>query len=520
MINIKEEVYLPCKGTGVKALSEGTPDVMVDGHEVRQVANSYVENQLQQIAADNQAIAEKSKLADSESHVKARPSMGILLATKKQQLSLPNLIPNGVVTSAIDPKETVSESDEYERADEQQTIHGITSSLLYLYLLYKYSPNIFLDSLFLDTTVNLVLNAFDSSTPVDNPSWTSNVFFPGGRAPLRPTTKMVVLETIEDAADSHPIIASTPALEEATPVASVLRSQQAEDEITEETDIVGVLQDFAKTGIRSSQPFSPSSDSDVESSVLELVENTISAPVEMQPTAEVEVELASQFERLVLSKQASMEGKQTDTLFGATDYKKDCTPLLNHTISLEVNARNGSLNQTAPLDVEPVKQQVGVASPSVKMDVSVAEQACNSVAVEQDRTKQHNLKDSNCMLMAAEDSSDGVSSIEGVKEETDTGTRDTGTGNLEGTYQTNGARGKQRFCKPPSLPEDKPIVPKKGYDLSFLDKFDNLENATPSFSHAEFSLPFPPTAASQSPAATGEGIAGIRNQSHCSTKIL
>lgn len=45
------------------------------------------------------------------------------------------------------------------------------------------------------------------------------------------------------------------------------------------------------------------------------------------------------------------------------------------------------------------------------------------------------------------------------------------------------------IVKPTSLPEEKPIVPKKGYDLSFLDRFDNLENATPSFSQAKLPLP-------------------------------
>jgi hypothetical protein len=56
--------------------------------------------------------------------------------------------------------------------------------------------------------------------------------------------------------------------------------------------------------------------------------------------------------------------------------------------------------------------------------------------------------------------------------------------------------------KPTSLPEEKPIVPKKGYDLSFLDRFDDLENATPSISQAKL-LPQLSTPITNLPASTG-----------------
>ena len=56
--------------------------------------------------------------------------------------------------------------------------------------------------------------------------------------------------------------------------------------------------------------------------------------------------------------------------------------------------------------------------------------------------------------------------------------------------------------KPTSLPEEKPIVPKKGYDLSFLDRFDDLENATPSISQAKL-LPQLSTPITNLPTSTG-----------------
>ena len=58
--------------------------------------------------------------------------------------------------------------------------------------------------------------------------------------------------------------------------------------------------------------------------------------------------------------------------------------------------------------------------------------------------------------------------------------------------------------KPTSLPEEKPIVPKKGYDLSFLDRFDDLENATPSISQAK--LLFSLTPSSESAALNGKTL--------------
>lgn len=366
--------------------------------------------------------------------------------------------------------------------------------------------------------MNPALDAFDSSTPVDNLSWktdaeNSAVFFPGGRVALDGTAKDITLPTVEDVIICEPVITSTPAVEEAVPVVSA-EEKLPKQTTSEQSDCAGEFVDFAKTGIRNSQPFSPSSDSEIEYSVIESVDDTISAAIDNQPMPEVEVDLASQFEKLVLSKQPSAEVDQPAANENFEREEETSAVILNQTVSLEAETYEKRLDETVSLGAETCEEQanqavsletevneqsenVGTQQEVVSLATSTAESSSENKPAE--TTNQQLPISVDCAVEKPETSECAIveqipsaSPLDGVQEKFAITT-------IEGAAVVIESLPEQSALEPRSMPEEKPIVPKKGYDLSFLDKFDNLENATPSISHAKLPIPSSTLASIQAP---------------------
>lgn len=113
----EEKCEVPTVDPEVEAWSERTAVITRYDHETHcHLARGFVEDLADKVVADNWKEPEPKK-EESE------PSISLNL--KKQKLFLPDLVPNVVVS--VPNTETVSESDEYESADEQpQQLHGLS----------------------------------------------------------------------------------------------------------------------------------------------------------------------------------------------------------------------------------------------------------------------------------------------------------------------------------------------------------------------------------------------------------
>lgn len=102
-----------------EAWSERTSVITRYDHETHcDLARGFVEDLADKVVAENwNKEPEPTKVKES----KPKPSS---LNLKKHLLFLPDLVPN-VVISQTPTTDTVSESDEYESADEQPQLHGI-----------------------------------------------------------------------------------------------------------------------------------------------------------------------------------------------------------------------------------------------------------------------------------------------------------------------------------------------------------------------------------------------------------
>ena len=97
-----------------EAWSERTAVITRYDHETHcHLARSFVEDLADKVVADS--LNKESNNDEDDS----KPSLN----AKKQQLFLPDLVPN-LVVSGPNTAETISESDEYESADEQPQLHG------------------------------------------------------------------------------------------------------------------------------------------------------------------------------------------------------------------------------------------------------------------------------------------------------------------------------------------------------------------------------------------------------------
>ncbi|KAI9564691.1 hypothetical protein GHT06_008432 [Daphnia sinensis] len=225
------------------------------------------------------------------------------LHLKKQKLFLPDLVPSVATSRPL--TDTVSESDEYESADEQPQLHN---------------------TLYLDSTVN-PSTTFDASTPIDTPGWhldfDSSRVVPVGDVTVDASLKDYSLPSVDTAPESLSQVPPAP---------------------QEETDALGAIANFPA---RSSQPFSPSSGSDVDVSVIDSEADTLAAVTPNNPTNEVDVDLINQFERLVLSKQVlSKHSPATPTLNTTFPLNEDeNTPIVavNQTVSSVNEEKDNSI---------------------------------------------------------------------------------------------------------------------------------------------------------------------------------
>jgi hypothetical protein len=131
----------------------------------------------------------------------------------------------------------------------------------------------------------------------------------------------------------------------------------------EETDSLGAIANFPA---RTSQPFSPSSGSDVDVSVLDSESDTLAAVTPINPSNEVDVDLITQFERLMLSKQVlSKQSPATPTLNTTFPLSEDeNTPIVavNQTVSSSVYEEEDILPADATRDVLSVTRDVSVTN--------------------------------------------------------------------------------------------------------------------------------------------------------------
>lgn len=234
---------------------------------------------------------------------------------------------------------------------------------------------------------------------------------------------------------------------------------------------------------RSTAPFSPSSGSDVSN--VESEADTLAAQTPIRQPGELDIDFICKFEKLGLSKQSSSESASPTKESKEVEGKPESSPArLNDTVPLEpvdedthpadvtrdveTKDPDTSSNEAAqvseekepnvPEDLPPPSTEDPPSAPSSDS----VEPSANEVVTEP----------SEAQTVATTDQSDPVTPAEPEPEATE----------ANPTPSVEGKPAKPR-PEPLNLPEEKPIVPKKGYDLSFLDRFDDLENATPSISH-------------------------------------
>ncbi|XP_032777179.2 titin isoform X4 [Daphnia magna] len=286
------------------------------------------------------------------------------LLLKKQKLFLPDLVPSVATSRPL--TETVSESDEYESADEQPQLHN---------------------TLYLDSTVN-PSTTFDASTPIDTTGW--HLDFDSSR--VAPLGDVTVDASLKDY--SLPSVDAAPE--------SLSQVPQA---LQEETDALGAIANFPA---RSSQLFSPSSGSDIDVSVVDSEADTLAAVTPNNPTNEVDIDLINQFERLVLSKQVlSKHSPATPTLNTTFPLNEDeNTPIVavNQTVS-SVNEEkdNSILPANATQDILSTTRDLTAVNLDDSEFTSIVDQSEHSSFADLKGPKKNNLvSDSDNLLPIAE----------------------------------------------------------------------------------------------------------------------
>ena len=171
----------------------------------------------------------------------------------------------------------------------------------------------------------------NASTPIDCPGWhldfDSSHVLPVGDVTVDASLKDYSLPVIDQAPESlseEPAVAN----EEVAPL--------------EEVDSLGAIRNFPQT-VRTTQPFSPSSGSDVDTSVVESESDTLAAVTPNNPASEVDVDLITKFEQLVLCKQlTSHNSPALNTTFPLAD---ETTPIVqvNETASSVIEAEDDDL---------------------------------------------------------------------------------------------------------------------------------------------------------------------------------
>ena len=325
---------------------------------------------------------------------------------------------------------------------------------------------------------------------------------------------------IKDASLAVPTT-ETSAVESKTPVV---------EQIGELEDDCAIKRNFTPRPIRNNQPFSPESNDASDLSVVESEADTLAAQTPNNPSSEVEVDLISQFERLVLNKNNPVETVAVPTV---TEHQivepgepATVTPSLDISVSSAVlGLKEGGEEEevSAPTTSTQLNETVSISAKTVEETVPNAEDQ-----EEKENNNQSDIKevieevaeeqvvDESIAPPPAEvlSSSTTVAISVPVDEDCSVTPEDISLPCNDQTVitvneqipvvqepstaesQENDSKAEEQTVQKPhqlgggnrkalALPEDKPIVPKKGYDLSFLDRFDNLENATPSISQAK-----------------------------------
>jgi len=291
------------------------------------------------------------------------------------------------------------------------------------------------------------------------------------------------------------------------------------EEVNEESEIL-IKRNFTPRPIRN-QAFSPSSGSEHDVSAVESEADTLAAVTPNNPSSEVEVDLISQFERLVLNKQTPLEGVPptiAEAQVTEPEEPATVTPSLNTSISsaagLEKEVKEVEASAVAPPASSPTQaasaeepgpiteeqaeaiEREEISTIREEVAVEVKEQEVVNEPVEAPPVTERvvpqiaEAADEDCSVTADDISLPctdqtviTVNEHVPVIEEPPTVVNDVSEPHPVDEQQKPQLGGGNR--KALALPEEKPIVPKKGYDLSFLDRFDNLENATPSISQAK-----------------------------------
>lgn len=222
---------------------------------------------------------------------------------------------------------------------------------------------------------------------------------------------------------------------------------------------------------RSVLPFSPSSGSDV--SGVESEADTLAAqtPVRQTP-GDVDVDLISKFEKLVLIKKASTESISPSTAEGVE----------------EPPASVASVDCAEPAEQQQADEDINLQAPEEPRKDALPEELKQPVNEEADGQAAPQSVEPSVPESEANEQKEAEPAVQAAQEEAPTPT--------EQAVEERDKEEHPAVVKPADIPlkevarpEEKPIVPKKGYDLSFLDRFDDLENATPSISQ----LPLLPT---------------------------
>ena len=131
----------------------------------------------------------------------------------------------------------------------------------------------------------------------------------------------------------------------------------------EETDS---LRAIAKFPARTSQPFSPSSGSDVDVSGVDSEADTLAAVTPNNPSNEVDVDLINQFERLMLSKQVQSKNSPAtptlNTTFPLSEEENTPVVAVNETVSSSIYEEEDILPADATRDVLSVTRDVSTTN--------------------------------------------------------------------------------------------------------------------------------------------------------------
>ena len=243
---------------------------------------------------------------------------------------------------------------------------------------------------------------------------------------------------------------------------------------------------------RSTAPFSPSSGSDV--SVVESEADTLAAQTPSRQPGDLDVDFISKFEKLVLNKQSSSDSippPEDNRQQEAPEEKEDPPAALNDTVPLESAGEDqdippGDATQDLARDIpSEASEQVNDEKPSEDLPPTQSAEETTSVPSSKSTEQLPSSKESEPETVEADATADQTVVNTGPAAEPNA------TDSSPVTEPEEPVDRLEEATRPISLPEEKPIVAKKGYDLSFLDRFDDLENATPSISHLPLLPPVP-----------------------------